>query len=400
MKKTTILNYAFLLLCISLIASCKKENALVNQSNLQSQSTDPSLEKKGNVKESINVSVFASNVRYARGLKFGPDGNLYVALAGVGGTDSTVGQCTQAPGPLGPFYGGHTSSIIRINPQGAVSMVADHLPSQINKGKFTSGVADVEFVGNTLYALLDAGCSHGNADFPTSVIKVNRNNGTWSVVADLTAFYLGHPVAAPDMEDYQLDGTAYSLINVKGDLFEMEPNHGEFDRIMTSGTVSRFIDLSAHYGHIVPTAVAYNDGNFYIGNLGVFPQAAGSSSIYKVTSAGVPSVWATGFNCILGVAFDKEERMYVLETSQAPAPTPNTGKVTRINEDMSRDIIVDKLFFPTGMTFGPDGNLYISETGFGPPTGSILKVTGISSGHHDHDHDRDHEHDKHHNDRD
>lgn len=392
MKKIRIVNYAFLFVCISLITSCKKENALVNQSNQQSQATDPSLEKKGKVNETINVSVFASNIRYPRGLKFGPDGYLYVALAGVGGTDSTVGQCTQAPKPLGPFYGGHTSSIIRISPQGAVSMVADHLPSQINKGKFTSGVADIEFVGNTLYALLDAGCSHGNADFPTSVIKVNRNNGSWSVVGDLTAFYLGHPVAAPDMDDYQLDGTAYSLIKAKGDLYEIEPNHGEFDRITTSGTVSRVVDLSAFYGHIVPTAVAYNDDNFYIGNLGVFPQAAGSSSIYKVTSAGVPSVWATGFNCILGVAFDKDERMYVLETSQAPAPTPMTGKVTRLNKDMSRDIIVDNLFFPTGMTFGPDDALYISNTGFGPPSGQILKVTGLSSKHDSDDH---HSHENH-----
>jgi hypothetical protein len=32
------------------------------------------------------------------------------------------------------------------------------------------------------------------------------------------------------------------------------------------------------------------------------------------------------------------------------------------------------LFFPTGMTFGPDGALYISNVGFGPPMGQILKV--------------------------
>jgi len=51
-----------------------------------------------------------------------------------------------------------------------------------------------------------------------------------------------------------------------------------------------------------------------------------------------------------------------------------TGRVVRINNDNTRDVIVDKLFFPTAMTFGPEGALYISNTGFGPPTGSILKV--------------------------
>ena len=71
--------------------------------------------------------------------------------------------------------------------------------------------------------------------------------------------------------------------------------------------------------------------------------------------------------------------MYVLECSGdaggGPAPViPGSGRVIRVNNDDSRDVIVDNLFFPTGITFGTDGALYISNTGFGPPTGEILKV--------------------------
>ena len=39
-------------------------------------------------------TVFATGLNNPRGLTFGPDGNLYVAEAGLGGTNSTVGQCT------------------------------------------------------------------------------------------------------------------------------------------------------------------------------------------------------------------------------------------------------------------------------------------------------------------
>jgi len=41
--------------------------------------------------------------------------------------------------------------------------------------------------------------------------------------------------------------------------------------------------------------------------------------------------------------------------------------------------IADHLFLPAGMTLGPDGNLYVSNVGFGPlflvvGQGQILKV--------------------------
>ncbi len=52
-------------------------------------------------------------------------------------------------------------------------------------------------------------------------------------------------------------------INVVGNLYAVEPNHGELDKITPSGTVSRIIDISAAEGHIVPTALVAHDGLFY-----------------------------------------------------------------------------------------------------------------------------------------
>src|SRR3974390_3217016 len=107
--------------------------------------------------QSSNVSVFATGFNNPRGLTFGPDGNLYVAEGGAGGTSSTAGKCNQVPAPIGPYKGGFTSRISKVAPDGAVTSVVDGLPSSQTsaaQGSLVSGVAAVAFVGNTLYAIL------------------------------------------------------------------------------------------------------------------------------------------------------------------------------------------------------------------------------------------------------
>src|ERR1700761_4914493 len=70
----------------------------------------------GATAHTADMTVIASGLDGPRGLKFGPDGNLYVAEAGTGGTESTVGSCTQVPSPVGPYTGGKTARISMIRP--------------------------------------------------------------------------------------------------------------------------------------------------------------------------------------------------------------------------------------------------------------------------------------------
>ena len=58
--------------------------------------------------------------------------------------------------------------------------------------------------------------------------------------------------------DFEPDGTWYSMIAVRDDLYAVEPNHGELVKITTNGKVSRVVDVSASQGHVVPTAMAVN----------------------------------------------------------------------------------------------------------------------------------------------
>lgn len=341
-------------------------------------------------------TVFATGLAFPRGLEFGPDGLLYVAEAGHAGDNGTTPeQCTQVGAPIGPYHSGNTARISRIDRHGTVSTVIDGLPSGINAFGDVIGVADVAFVGRTLYALLaGGGCSHGAPDVPASVIRVGRT-GTWGIVSDLSAWQEANPVANPFPPDFEPDGSWYSMIATGSGLVAVEPNHGEMVRIDPwNGSIKRIVDFSATLGHIVPTVVAERRGAYYVSQLGTFPDVAGSQKILRVSRRGKVSEVATGFTMVLGLEFDRCGRLYVLETSTLDGfPTPNTGRITRIDRRGHRDVIAEGLFFPTGMTFGPDGDLYVSNVGFGPPLpGEILRIA-VPHAHDRHD-DLDMEHDQ------
>ncbi len=325
-----------------------------------------------------SYTVYASGFNSPRGLTFGPDGTLYVADEGAGGATSTVGQCDQVPAPVGPYLGGNTARITRVSPAMEQSTLVSGLPSTVNAFGFVSGVSGLEFMDGSLYAIIDgAGCSHGHLDVPNEIIRVNTGNGSWTPIANLSAFYMSHPTLNPEPDDFEPDGTPYSMVGVRGDLYVVEPNHGSLDRVSLNGQITRVTDISAQFGHIVPTTVSYH-GNFFVGNLNPFPVVPGSSQIMKITPSAVTKTWVSGVTAVLGSAWDSKGRLYVLETTtDAGNPAPMTGKVLRVDPSGATTVITEGLFLPTAMTMGPDGNLYVSNVGFGPPPvglGQVLKI--------------------------
>jgi hypothetical protein len=346
---------------------------------------------------SSNVTVFATDLAGPRGLKFGPDGYLYVAEAGFGGTNSTTAsQCTQVPGPIGPYKNGNTARISKLDKRGNRTTVASGFPSAVSSDPTadTMGVGDIAFLDGQLYAVTaGGGCSHGSLTVPNFVARVDTKSGNWSMIANLSEFLKTHPAMYPDAADFEPDGVFYSLIAFQDRLYTVEPNHGQVFTVSPSGEIGEAVDISKAEAHIVPTSIAAKDGNFYVGNLGLFPITPDTSKILTLSSApdGGLIPWLdfcqdltklrvagsrAGFTTVVAVDFGPDGLLYALELSPAAGyPTPGLGKVVRLTRSGDIEDVATGLSVPTGMTFGPDGYLYVSNWGAAPAgNGQIVRI--------------------------
>jgi hypothetical protein len=340
------------------------------------------------------VSEFARGLNDPRGLIVGPDGHLYVAEAGSGGgTLSTVGQCGQVEPPVGPFVAGYTARVLRFSPSGGAAVVADGLPSSEASpmiGGDKQGVSSLAFIGNRLLALLaGAGCSHGHLDADNGILDLRR--GGVVQLANLSAWIRANPgvkgLQQPLDGDYEPDGVWYSLLFDQGRLYALEPNHGLLVSVHPdSGAVTLVNDLMETFGDFTYTSLAVDRGDLYIGTLGrialvpgVFPpvpdlEESFKAGVYRLSRSGQAEQVADGLQAVVGLAFDRDHRLYAL---QSPIFVPGTGSLVRLDAAGQWETIVAGLTFPSALTLGPDGAFYISECGYhcSPGDGRILRVT-------------------------
>ncbi len=320
----------------------------------------------------------ASGLISPRGFLWAADGTLYVAQAGSGG--QSPGTPT-APPPVGPFQGGPTASVVRID-NGCPVLVAGGLPSTSDQIGGILGVEDLAMLGGQLYASVDGGGeAHGNPAQPSGVYRI-LENGSVELVADLSAWVRTNPVANVP-PDFDPDAAGYSLVadEAAGTFWVGNPNSGEILSVSLDGTVTRVADLSS--GHPVPTMLAAApQGGVYVGYLTAVPFPDGAAKVSHVAADGtVTDVW-TGLTTVTDVAVGPDGTLYAVETStgnleEPPFMVPGTGRIVRQTGPDSAEDVATGLMFPITIDFGPDGGLYVAMPAMGAASGggAIARIT-------------------------
>jgi sugar lactone lactonase YvrE len=313
------------------------------------------------------VTVVADHLNNPRQMTIAGD-TLYVAEAGAGGAD-----CPQALG--GQTCLGHTSAITKVSHGKATRVVTGLVSFAGADGTFAEGADSVAVSDGKFY--FPMGFAVGApipAQYLTQLGKLMsaKKGDEATVVADISSFELAHPVdpnnvdsnpygvAAHNDHIYVVDAAANDLTTVRGD------------------DVSRVASFPkpaydpANVQDTVPTSVTVGpDGALYVGELGGDGTPAGGARVWRVVPGHAPTVFAGGFNHISGIAFGPDESLYVSEISTDPAFQSPLGDVIRVRENGTRTQMgFGSLFFPGGVAVDEHGNVFVSNFSIAPANGS------------------------------
>ena len=140
--------------------------------------------------------------------------------------------------------------------------------------------------GNAAGALSSTSSGVGRMTVADADLEHGVGDGTTTQIANLSAFIKANPVANPDEEDFEPDGTWYSMVGVRGNLLRRraEPRRGR-PRRSSDGRGPPCRRRLREPGPHRPDR-ARLQGNFFLGNLGTFPVVPGTQTVFKLTPSG------------------------------------------------------------------------------------------------------------------
>ena len=347
-----------------------------------------------------DATVVMRGLNNPRGLAFGPDGALYVAEAGRGGS----GPCFQS-GQQVCF--GPTGAIGRLA-DGMQDTVVSGLPSYANAAGRAEGPNSIALLGmGGAYVTIGletdpqirtqapqfAGFARLVHVSPTALVptaaRVPTSIARWEFVADIGAYEID---VNPDCG--RIDDNPFGVLVVPGGVLVVDAGANAIIRRDATGALSTFAALPSRYSEptgpacpalpadypatlpkeTVPTSIAVGpDGAYYVGHLAGFPVVAGAANVYRLVPGAAPEVFLGGFTFIISLAFDAAGNLYVLQHVDGAGGNA-TGSLVRVAQDGTRTTVIAGLTRPTGLAIGPDGAIYISHRGISVGTGEVLRI--------------------------
>lgn len=342
--------------------------------------------------DAASVEVIAEGLDNPRGLGFAPNGQLFVAEAGSGGS----GSCRPSPDgmPVDVCYG-ETGALTRIDPQGLQPpvRVLRNLPSMAAASGFaaSSGPVDVDFFGMTAFVVmgwggdpsLRAGVGPKGALFGTLLRALP--NGRYEPVSDVAGNELRHNPAGG-----RVDSNPYGVVALPGRRIVADAGA---NALIAFGAPDKLDSVAVHTLAVLPstafggepvptTVVAGPDGDLYVGQLTGAPFFRGSSTIYRIPPQGGAALsYVTGLTAVVDMAFDRDGTLYVIEIASGLVPGPGAdpgvgnGRLLRIRQGGAQEVVLAGLVFPAGVAIGPDNALYVTNFGIFPGGGQVLRIT-------------------------
>lgn len=327
-----------------------------------------------------------------RGLAWGPQGALYVAEAGRGGTQPCFAT------PRGPAFAGPTGAVSRLW-GGVQERVATGLPSYTENGP--TGIAAVGPHNVALHGVGNMRVTIGLGNDPGLrstcgalgpmfgwLVRVPAS-GNWRLEVDLAGY---EATANPD--GGAIDSNPYGLFAVPGATLATDAGGNDLLRIAANDSISTLAVFPSRsttpprvpFTDAVPTSVAVGpDGAYYVGELTGVPFITGIANVYRVVPGQAPTVFRSGFSFIIDIAFGSDGSLYVLQFASLPG-NAGPGELWRVTPSGVRSLVATGLFAPGSVTIGSDGAFYISNcsifstTGPGPPPctggGQVVRIPG------------------------
>jgi hypothetical protein len=332
-----------------------------------------------------SVTTYATGLNSPRGLTFGPDGHLYVAEAGTGGTLTAAGGpgCPVNFNIYSPYTAGYSGRVTRVLADGSTETVAAGLPSMTDASGGNFGPTDVAFIEDSLYVLIEiGGCSHAMPDEFPAILRVNPDGSTTNV-ANLNAWHAANPPhflkdTDPATTDQEPGGVFHSMIALGRYLYVVETNRGFLLRVDPSnGSIEKLYDLSIDEAEHNPIVMTRRGNSFYVGTFGEDGGPA-ELAVFDKGFAGY-SLSFQSLNPIVGLAW-RGKRLYGVEIFPYDDQwTPENANLVVFDRKTGArtELLTGFASLPNGLIVGPDGALYTSNWGMsftGGGDGGVLRI--------------------------